>query len=638
MLSIFLVIFGSIGIFLNWPIISEGFFKILSTPWSSEKVIFSIQQFSSGYSRLDGDIIIGISVFILITSFIRTTKILLNLRILSLTIISAILAAELFTVIRLEYPFYLYTGLLYSTIFYLLAFVSALLRIGSMKSLNSTFMGKPMSESRVFSQTFSKFLNNASKVLQVKFTAEDDIRSDWNSGEQKEFESNEIKIGRDQEWANLRIGSKWSSVSGKHGIIRVIGNSVVYEPVSGHYAFSINGTPHTAPKEISNDSKLSLVSGSGPQFKMGHNLRNYSIMHPKSMLRAGDIARDEFKRLQTTFKILIVMVFLAIPLLWIFSGTQKKFLNEYIGKIKQKNEQFNDELKEKIQKINDLDIVTKKSKAEIKSLKNKISSLEEMGYTDGYEIEKTREKIEKLKNTTLTKSLSKEITKFAKIVDIKFTSQQISIYFPFIAFKEKERVVTGTAFFLKNRSGSISMVTEKTLVFSNQNKKMNQAYFFIYPETWRLFNQYHKTIKKGDKSATKLYQELKKISSRINLMVIDGRKWKVLSSNIDGNGIVKASIRDFPDFLVSYVPKIDTSISLLDRVAVYGFFGGEKFYSVGNVNNLSPKLIRVNSTVKRGFASGFLIKILPNGNYSVIGITNSHGKDRHLSRIYFLRF
>lgn len=638
MLSVFLVIFGSIGIFLNWPIIKEGLFKILTTPWNTEKVIFSIEQYSSGYSRLDGDIIIGISVIILISSFIRTTKTLLNLRILFLTIISAILAAELFTVIRLEYPFYLYTGLVYSAIFYLLAFVTALLRIGSMKSLNSTFMGKPMSESRVFSQTFSKFLNNASKVLQLKFTAEDDIRSDWNTGVQKEFENKEIKIGRDHDWADLRIGSKWGLVSNKHAIIRIIGNSVVYEPVSGHYAFAIDGTPHTAPREISSEAKLSLVSGSGPHFKIGHNLRDYSIMHPKSILRAGEIAKDEFKRLQTTFKILVVMVFLAIPLLWIFSGTQKKHLNDYISKIKHKNEQYNGELKEKIQEINELDKVTKKSKAEISVLRKKIKNLEEMGYTDGYEVERTREKIEKLKDTTLNKSISKEIKKFAKIVNIKFTSQRISIYFPFIAFKDRDKVSTGTAFFLKERSGKISMATEKALVFSDQNKKLNRAYFFIYPETWRIYNQYYKTIKKGGKSPSRLYQELQKISGRINLMVIDGRKWKVISGNIDGNGIVKAYIRDFPNYLVDYVPKIDTSVSLLDRVAVYGFFSGDNFYSVGNIGNLSPRLLRVNSATKRGFSSGFLIKIFSNGKYSVIGITNSQGKERYLSRLYFLRF
>jgi hypothetical protein len=638
MLSIFFVIFGSIGIFLNWPIIKKGILEQLTTPWDVNSLTYALGEYRPGFSRLDGDIVAVISVIILIFAFMRTTKILLNLKTMMLAVIAAILSAEIFYALSHGLPLYSYTGLLYSTIFYLFAFISSIFRIGSMKSLNSTFMGKPMSESKVFSQTFSSVLSHASTFLKIKLTPQDNIKPGWEKGEEREFEGSEIRIGRDESWANLVIGNEWNSVSGKHGILRIIGKSILYEPVSSHYSFAVDGTPYTEAKELPDNSILTLVSGYGPGLKTACSSDVHSVLHPQTMRRAGEIAVDEFKKLQSTFKILIIMVLLGLPLLWIFLGLQEKFLSHYITGIENRNKQLNQELKTKSQEIARLDKDKKNAQIQMRRFKQRIEGLKKEGKSKERELRKKIDEFERFKNRVMKENVSKELGHIAKIINIKFCSQRVAVYFPVVTFFTDGDIVLGTGFFAKKGKGEVSLVNEKNLVFDDKEKRWGESYFFIYPHTWDPFSQYYKMIKEKKISNETFHQELIKFSRLHNLMIVSGSQWTEMNSRIETNGIVKTDIKDFPDYLFGDVPEIDYRVSILDMIIFYGFQEGNRFYSPGIVSDSSESTIEASISTSPGSARGLLVKVLEDGNYSVIGISRSVIKEGPKKKSLFSRF
>ncbi len=638
MLSIFFVIFGSIGIFLNWPVIEKGIFVFLTQPLGNSQVLATIKGYCAGFYRLDGTIIIVISLLILMSAFIRTSKAILNLRRILLVVTTAIISAELFTVIQAGFSFHRFTGLMYSSIFYLLGLVAATFKIGSMKSFNSTFAGKPMSESKAFSQTFSQVINNVSRSLKIECQARDNIDTDWRKGQTREFSEHEINIGRDRNWADLTVGPEWDTVSKQHGIIRVIGNSMIYEPISSHYAYALDGKPFSVPKEIPNQSRLSLVSGLGPEFTVGYEFKKNPVLHPKTMFRAGEIARDEFKRLQSTFKILIVLVILALPLLWVFTGVQKKVMGDYIDGIKNQNQEFTLELKGKMDRIGKLDLENQDNQKEINRLKSRISQLKHYGAGNGEELDNSQSQIEKIKKRAAGSKIGIQTKRLAKIIDIKLSSQRISVYFPCLTFFGESRARSGSGFFVKGRGGRISLVTEKAMVIGNSSRKNTRTYLFVYPDSWKIFQQYHSSLIQRRQSVTVLHQQLKKNSSRYNLMVLDGRKWRSFGREFSGNAIVAASIKNFPDYLLPYVPKADTAVSRSDRVIVYGFQSGKKTYSVGNIIKIARNMVRVQPAVRLKVSGGLLLKVLPNGNYAAVGVVHSGGVKGPGSGIPFLRF
>ena len=638
MLSIFFVIFGSIGIFLNWPVIEKGVFVFLTQPLGSSQVLATLKGYSAGFYRLDGSIIIAISLMILMSVFIRTSKSILNLRIMLLVVTTAIISAELFTVIQAGLSFHCFTGLMYSTIFFLLGLIAATFKIGSMKSFNSTFAGKPMSESKAFSQTFSQAINNVSQSLKIECLARDNIDTDWKKGQIREFSGHEINIGRDRNWAGLTIGPEWDTVSKQHGIIRVIGSSMIYEPVSSHYAYAVDGKPFSVPKEIPNQSRLSLISGLGPEFTVGYQFKKNPVLHPKTMFRAGEIDRDEFKRLQSTFKILIVLVILALPLLWIFTGVQKKVTGDYIDGINKQNQEFTLELKGKMDRIDELNLENKDNQKKINRLKSKIGQLKDYGDGNVEELDNSQSQIEKIKKRDTGTKISGQIKRLAKIIDIKLSSQRISVYFPCLTFFGEHLARSGSGFFVKGRGGSIFLVTEKAMVMGNSSRKNTSIYLFVYPDSWKVFKQYHSTLIQKRQSVTVLHQQLKKNSSRYNLMVLDGRKWRSFGREFSGNVIMAASIKNFPDYLIPYIPKTDTAVSRSDRVIVYGFQSGKKTYSVGNIIKIAGNMVRVRPALRMNISGGLLLKVLPNGNYAAVGVVHSGGGKGSGSGIPFLRF
>jgi hypothetical protein len=271
-------------------------------------------------------------------------------------------------------------------------------------------------------------------------------------------------------------------------------------------------------------------------------------------------------------------------------------------------------------------------------LKSRISQLKHYGAGNGEELDNSQSQIEKIKKRDAGTKIDIQIKRLAKIIDIKLSSQRISVYFPCLTFFGESRARSGSGFFVKGRGGRISLVTEKAMVIGNSSRKNTCTYLFVYPDSWKIFQQYHSSLIQRRQSVTVLHQQLKKNSSRYNLMVLDGRKWRSFGREFSGNAIVAASIKNFPDYLLPYVPKADTAVSRSDRVIVYGFQSGKKIYSVGNIIKIARNMVRVQPAVRMKVYGGLLLKVLPNGNYAAVGVVHSGGVKGPGSGIPFLRF
>ncbi len=85
MLTIFLVIFSVVGLFLNWPIIdhdiSGGLFTIFTTPLDLDTLISGFKSYSMGLLRPDGLVLALTAILMLLTAFVHTSRFIINLRI-----------------------------------------------------------------------------------------------------------------------------------------------------------------------------------------------------------------------------------------------------------------------------------------------------------------------------------------------------------------------------------------------------------------------------------------------------------------------------------------------------------------------------------------------------------------------------
>ncbi len=625
MLTIFLVIFGVIGLFLNWPILNEGVFKLFTSPLNMDQITLSFTQSSMGIFRGDGLLVVFTALVILITAFRHTTKTIINLRIFLLALNTAVLAAELFSVIKYAYPFYAYAGLLYSLVFLLLAFTAAVFRIGSIKSFNSTLMGAPMSESQVFSQSVSRLMGNITTNPGVRIKAADNIQPEFKKGEIKDFEVDEIRIGRDPQWANLLVGEEWDAVSGQHGILRAIGETIFFELLAGHYAFAVNGTPFKKSTEIKNNSEITLISGLGPKFTIERYDKNYSLIHPRTMVRAGEIARDEFKKLQSTFKILLLMAFLALPLLWFLLQVQKSGWENHLSGIKNKNEELNRQLMEQDKRIQASAGETVKKQTEIKALKKRIDELAKAGKTKEDQLQTALEKYRSMGGGESSGKAAPGIEgldEFARVINIKFCTQRIGILFPFITVFQDGRSATGSAFFAKGTKGEPYILAEMAAV--NRKNNSGKTYLFLYTGTWNNFADFYKAIKENRYSEQQLRDELKRFASISTVMEIQGQRWQSLNSSSPGK-IAAVRIDSFPAYLRDDIPALDPRVELYDRAIFLGFREGRKFYSTGLVQDIAQNYIRTGNTAAANNDGGLLLKVLKEGRYAVIGILEPGG-------------
>jgi len=634
MLTIFLVIFGVIGLFLNWPILHEGIFKLVTTPLNIDIVTLSFKQYSSGILRIDG-IAVAVSAFIvLLTAFLHTSKFVINLRIFLLALNSAVLSAELFSVIKFDFPFYSYPGLLYSLVFLLLAFTAAVFRIGSLKSFKSTFIGKPMSESQVFSRTIGNLIGSITVSRGVRIKAMDPVQPEFKEGGVREFEAGEVRIGRDKEWANLVIGGEWEAVSGKHGILRMIGETLFFEPLTDHYSFAIDGTPHKKSTELPNNTELSLVSGYGPKLKIEGYAQNHSLISPRTMVRAGEIARDEFKKLQATFKILLIMAFLALPLLWFLLSVQKSGWAGHLEEINSENKELNRQLQEQAGLIRESEGKTEEQQSEIGKLKQVIKQLQKEGKTREKQFQAALKQYHEMGGDQSSQATRAGLENFAKVVDIKFCTQRIGILFPYITLFKNGRIAVGSAFFAKGPDGNPYILTKRSGVYQRKNRGV--TYLFLYTGTWDGYADFYRKIKAGNYREKSIKKELDTFLKISNVLEIPGKRWKSMrSANTDW--IAAYPVDGFPEYLRDDVPVVDSRVSIFDRTIALGFRGGRKYYAGGQVNNIVGNRIYTGSGMGHRDNSGLLLKVLKDGRYSVIGILESPGSGS-TSRQAFLKF
>lgn len=632
MLTIFLVIFGVIGLFLNWPILNEGFFKLITTPFNIDFITLSFKQYSMGIFRIDGLIVVGTSFIVLITAFLHTTKTVINLRIFLLALNSAVLSAELFSVIKLDFPFYSYPGLLYSLVFLLLAFTAAVFRIGSLKSFKSTFIGKPMSESQVFSKSIGNLIGNITTSQGVRIIAEDNIQPEFKKGEIKEYEVEEIRIGRDPGWANLVIGNEWEAVSGKHGILRVIGETTFFEPLSDHYSFAVNGTPCKKSTELKNNSELTLVSGYGPKLTIERYAKNHSLLHPRTMVRAGEIARDEFKRLQTTFKVLLVLAFLALPLLWFFLHIQKSGWENYMAEVKNKNETLNRQLQEQGELIRKSEAETGKQQSEIYKLRKTITQLQKEGKTKEKQLAAAMRKYRDMGGEESEAATAEGLENFARVVDVKFCMQRTGILFPYITIFNNGQIKTGGAFFARGKNGAPYILTERVKVY--QKKNPGKSYFFPYTSTWNNFAAFYQKLKQNNFRDKRIKNELNNFLRINNVMEIPSQRWE--SINVANKSHIAAvRVDDFPAYLRNDIPQIESRVSMFDKIICLGFREGRKFYSYGLVQNIDRNLIQTGDKIALKNDSGLLLKVLKEGRYAVVGIPGTVSTGSSSKQVFF---
>jgi hypothetical protein len=535
-------------------------------------------------------------------------------------VILAIISAEIFMVLIHDYPLSSYTGTLYSLIFYFMSFAASIFRFGSVKSLNSTFMGRPLSESQAFSQTFGSFLGQVSAAVKAKFTAEDEIGRGWNKGEEREFDSNEIRIGREADWANLVVGEEWPSVSNRHGVIRVIGKTLLYEPVSDYYSFSINGKPSKESKELPDQSVLSLVSGHGPRLGVNYVTASRSLFHPKTMGRVGEITGDEFKKLRFTFKIMVIMTLLALPLLWGFKGLQDRYLDDHIKREKIQKAKF---VKKKSEEADKLRRKQDETQAQVQSLKKNAARLERQNLQKDKELAEKSSELEMLKRPPLPGKEQRKLELAAKIIDTRFCSQRTNVYFPFVTCFEKGRCAKGTGFFAREQNGKVYLITLKDLVFDTKNGKWGDSFFFIYRDTWEQFLSCCERVKNPEHGEQEFSKDIGKFSELYQVLYISQSGWREKKIDIEAGGFIKMEMEDFPEYLVNDTPVIGGQCSVSDKIAFFGCSRENKFYSPGIIRKINGGYIHIQADTKNSFPGGPLLKILPNGGYTVIGIFQS---------------
>jgi hypothetical protein len=619
MLAVFFVILGCVGLTLNWPVIQKGILEWLTTSPEMD-ILESALKGCPAFLRLDGKIILVLSATILVTAFIRTTRTLLNIRLVILAVISAIISAEIFTVLIHTYPFASYTGALYSVVFYFTALAAAVFRFGSVKSLNSTFMGKPMSESKALGQTFSSFLGHASSAAKVTFTAGDNITGGWDRGEDRDFDSHEIRIGREGNWANLVVGEEWPSVSNRHGVIRVIGKILVYEPLTGYYSFSIDGKPYSESKELPNQSVISLVSGHGPKLEVNYSSTSRSWFHPRTMGRVKEITIDEFKKLQLTFKIMVIVTLLALPLLWIFKGLQEKSLLDHMKREKTEKAEIKVKLEEKREETKKLHHDKEQDKTKIRRLKKDVHRLKEQNLQKDEELAGKKAELKKLRHQPFSEKDQKELEHDARIINIKFCSQRTSVYFPFVTCFEKGKSVVGAAFFARGQDGKVYLIVFKNLIFDSRKRRWGDSFFFIYRNTRDQFSSCRETLKDQGHLKESYRKRIAKFPSLYEVLYISGSEWGRKNIHIGVNGVVKMEMGSFPEYLINDVPVIDHRFSLSDRAAFFGCNEKEKFYTTGKIEAFDGSFINSHIDTKDGFPGGPLLKVAAGGRYSVIGI------------------
>lgn len=686
MLAVFLVIIGVIGIILNWPIITDGFFALATSYTTNVQTpsVFS-EKFSPGFTRFDGVILLIVSVILVITLFLHTTKKLIVIRTLILSLVNAFLLAELYiAAIKNGLPFYSYSGLLFSSVFFMASFFASFLKYGSTKSLKSTQLGIPTSETQTLRQTMKDTLQTAKSSFTIKLTALDDINNEWKKGVTKEFTDIELKFGRDSEWANVIIGPDWGAVSKKHGILKVIRNTLYYEPIAKNYSYAVNDKPNEIAAEISNNSIISLVSGFGPKIKVEYESRQLSILNRKTFLKAGEIARQEFKKLQTTLKMFVVLAILGIPLLGVSAKIQHFAWMNHLNKLdiekKKISKKWNEAKSELKKKTSELE--TEKSKVErlkneamqisskLNQTEQKLKEMELLGETYKKDAEKLRdEKIkyeEKLKDVENQLQEAKDKLQKESLSAIINRAEQVAmeidkflvehsliipvVTVPIISKKDIEKkyngnppIGSGTSFVAHDLSGRFFIITLGHVVnIKDENGTTLPSISFLgMKKEWAENTiEMRKTIEKlinNNASENDFVEE--------GIFVFENKEWREANLKVNkefNDNIVFLEItQGIPPKYKKLAPVISSEIKEDMIFASFGYLRGEKrAYSVGIIDEIREDFFTGLSNIYHGFSGGpaILIPETEEEVWKVIGVNQSLGYEGGKAISYFFSF
>jgi hypothetical protein len=317
MLAVLAAILAVLGLLLNWPSFANGIFHLAAADLARAGVFFG-----TGFGTAMGKLVLAVAFFMGLTFFLRPSLLLLRLRSLVLGSTAALLSLAIVQAARASCPFHSCTGLVFSALLMLSAFLAASMRIGAVAPAASG--SQPLNageESFMLKSIFAKGLPR-SQAKKLYVTSLDDMDERWPQAMTRAFAKREVTIGRDMAWADIQVGGVWGAVSSRHAKVRVIGNSIFFEPLAGHYAFAIDGIPCQAAKEMRSGSILSLVSGLGPRLKLELKTSGEKGDSIPEVERKSEIMDDNDRKLRSTLMGMLVMVLLSLVLFGVFLAAQ----------------------------------------------------------------------------------------------------------------------------------------------------------------------------------------------------------------------------------------------------------------------------------------------------------------------------
>lgn len=663
MLAVFLVLMSCIGLLLNWPVLG-GFFRTLTMPLGNA----SLEAAALGYSRPDGLFLIGIALAMVFTLFISTKPWLIVVRSLALSILTALLMAELFVALMTDPPkppIYSLIGLAYSVCFLFFAFLASTLKVGSNRSLVSTLQGTPMSESQALTQGIKETLQIGRTQMDVRLTALDQLANDFPMGNSIVFSRPEVNIGRDDTgWAHLRVGSSWQAVSRKHLILQVVGNSLLVQPIARSYAYAINGQPRTMASEVPQGAELSLVSGNGPRLKVEYTVKKVPALSTKAIAGASRAAAEEFRRMQYTMKIFILLVLLGLPL----GGAARFFEKLAIEKDKAEQERKYQETEKNLRSAQD---ALTKSAAETEQARKELQALEttkrqqeaalremlerqqrllaEKTATERErealqsEIEAQREEISKLQNeiervrieNSNIQAYMMKADEMAKQLDAKLRPEEgIGSVFPIIAYSEKsDKSGSGSGFILASK-GNYYLATAAHCIPEEEGIVV----LGIKAPWTREWDKFRQKIKELSEKYGNNGEKLLKEAMVLGIIILPASLWeRDLVTEYDGLATVDIARinvlgKEAVDLLKSK-PALEIG-SVTEPGEAVGIFGYPVYneeevlasYSVGTVASVESEVLLIRGVTLGGFSGSPVISFgLQGGKTGVVGVLSGMG-------------
>lgn len=656
MLAIFFAIVGAFGVALNWPVLYKGVMaKLTGFTGGINSLPAFIQGFSPGFLRPDGIIVVAATICLTVTLFLRTTNILIIARSVILAIIASMLVSETYTAISQGSQRYSYTGLVFAGVFFCIAFVSSIFKFGSTKSLNSTIRGIPMTESQALTQTLKATLQAAATSLNVRLTPLDNLNPAWEKGETKEFDDVELRLGREPKWANIQIGDEWETISRRHGVLRTLQRTLFYDPVSKNYAFAVNDKPSQIAGEIPNNAVLSLISGLGPKIKIEYTLKQLPALHAKTFSKTAEIAKQEFKKLQTTLKVFVVLAVLGIPLFGASAKVQHDAWNGYSASIVEEKRQIDIALNKSITEGERLKAKIKEKEAAIEEQKK--SRVIDKGEIE--QLEKEKEDLEaelsRIKDKSIVDeppvqkpmSIDKQFSRVAEIagkIDKLYITK--AIVFPIISVDsellkdnkkcdpDKEGCVgTGTGFVARDSAGQFYLVTAAHVVnLKNENGQIKTSLSFIGGKKWtENVPAMEERLKEVLTSTVSWDEKIDNLRSD-GIIDFESSEWKLTSTkyeiaknNYDHISFIPLP-SDIPIEWKEFAPIISRASNDSPFFGIFGYpvYSGDTPYrchAVGTVDStvdsIDANLIYGRCQVMGGFSGGPVVSISPNEDQSI---------------------